>query len=137
MNSLIVPGSTCRLSAAKGATVWEIQTVKPDLRGGWEVYLSKLGGDGFVNKSANVKDLLGLEPQKLDVGLYTVLHLRDEIRRQADSIRDAARFLNHAPKVHDATAQLFQTTEQWRKAVAAYWQGIETHYPHLDTREKK
>jgi len=139
MNSLIVPGSTCRLSASKGATVWEIQHIDTRRYGGDKdsVYLSKLGGDGYVNKSAKIDDLLDLEAQKLEVGLYQVLALRDEIRTRTDGIKDKARFITQADKVLEMTDQLGSVAARLADANYAYWDGIQTHYPHLDTREKK
>ena len=127
------PGATCRLSRAKSATVWEIQTVNHEKN---SVYLSKLGGDGFVNKSAYVEDLLDLEPQKLDVALYEVLDIKKQIEFYSASIKDKARFINQAEDVHHMASNLMHLAVRYRDANAMYWHGIETHYPHLDNRRK-
>lgn len=124
----IEPGMTCRLGKAKTSVQWEV--LKLGMTPG-HVNLSKLGGNGYVNKTARIEDLKDLQPRLLKVTLAHCLDLQDSIRKLGHSINDTARFFDNSDKVRTLTAQLTDTAERFHQAVAAYEAGVATHYPHL------
>lgn len=121
-------GMTCRLGKSKTAVLWEVIKVE---RKDEHVQLSKLGGDGYVNKHAKIADLKDIGERLLGVTLADCLDLQNRARKLGHSINDTARFFDNSDKVRTLTAQLTDTAERFHQAVAAYEAGVATHYPHL------
>jgi len=126
-------GSTARLGKSKTSTLWEV--IKVDTGTGM-VSLSKLGGDGYVNKYAHIDELRNVGPRLLEVTLADCLALQTSVQNWGRTITDRARFFANSGEVHDSVAKVADTTERWHHAVQDYEAGVAQHYPHLITKEK-
>lgn len=126
-------GMTCRLGKSKTAVQWEVIGY---LEAEQRVNLSKLGGDGYVNKSAALTEIIDLQPRLLDVCLIDVLEKQRSVRALASSISDRARFFAHAEEASTIGTSLCMETLKFRQAVDAYQYGIAEHYPHLTTQKE-
>lgn len=127
-------GMTCRLGKSKTAVQWEVigYAEAPN-----RVSLSKLGGDGYVNKTVNGEALLDLRPRLLEVALADVLEWQGKVRLAAQNLSDRSRFFSAAEECEAAGRKLAVYTEAFRKSVAGYQAGIIEHYPHVAPKEGK
>ncbi|MGV2855373.1 hypothetical protein ACNPON_17485 [Glutamicibacter sp. AGC13] len=128
----IEPGMTCRLGKAKTAVQWEVIDFKPQ---SLTVQLSKLGGDGYVNKWSTVQELIDLQPRLLPVTLASVLAWQEKVRNLGASLSDTGRFFANSGKCVDLASKINAHTEGFHKAVAGDKAGIQEHYPHLIQKE--
>lgn len=126
--STIEVGMTCRLGKSKTAVLWEV--VKAESENG-DVQLSKLGGDGYVNKWARVEALVDVQPRLLPVTLASVLEWQKKVRALGASLNDTGRFFDNSAKCVGLASKISAHTEAFRKAVAGYQAGVAEHYPHL------
>lgn len=119
---------TCRLGKAKSAVQWEVIGLMPSID---RVHLSKLGGDGFVNKSVSPEEMRDVQPRKLQVCLAHVLDWQTKVRNLADTMKDRARFLSSVEEVSSLGRTAANAADAFEKATAGYYKGIAVHYPHL------
>lgn len=126
----INPGVTARTGKSKAAARWEVLFVDGD-----SVHLSKLGGDGYVNKRAKIADLLDVQEQRTSVTLATVIGLRDKVRAAGAAINDRARFMDAAPKLLQDAEDLKALTVALNAAWSNYRASIAEHHP--ETQEEK
>lgn len=125
-------GMTCRLGKSKTAVQWEVIDFNVQ---SLTVQLSKLGGDGYVNKWSNPEDLIDLQPRLLPVTLASVLARQEKVRALGASLNDAGRFFANSVKCVALASHISAHTEAFHKAVAGYEAGIQEHYPHLTMKE--
>lgn len=128
----IEPGMTCRLGKSKTSVQWEVIHYNAQ---SLQVQLSKLGGDGYVNKWANAQDLKDLQPRLLPVTLASVLEWQETLRALSVSLADAGRFFANTEKCLGLASKINANAEAFHKAVAGYNAGIQEHYPHLIKKE--
>lgn len=130
--TIIEPGMTCRLGKSKTSVQWEV--IKYDAKS-LTVQLSKLGGDGYVNKWAKTEELKDLQPRLLPVTLASVLEWQATLRTLSASLADAGRFFTNTEKCLALASKIKANAEAFQKAVAGYNAGIQEHYPHLIKKE--
>ncbi|MGQ3384458.1 hypothetical protein [Glutamicibacter sp. TV12E] len=126
-------GSTARLGKSKTSTLWEVIKVEA---GTGMVSLSKLGGDGYVNKYAHVDELRDVGERLLEVTLADCLALQTSVQNWGRTITDRARFFSNSGEVHDTVAKVADTSKRWHQAVQDYEAGVAQHYPHIVKKEK-
>ncbi|WP_417372983.1 hypothetical protein [Glutamicibacter protophormiae] len=121
-------GMTCRLGKSKTSVEWEVVAVLPDME---RVHVSKLGGDGYVNKSVAPADMRDVQPRKLPVCLAHVLDWQTKVRNLAATVQDRARFFDSVAEVSTLSRQAANAADAFEKSAAGYYKGIAAHYPHL------
>lgn len=119
-------GMTARIGKGRTAIQWEVLAINGD-----QASLSKLGGDGYVNKTVRQDELNRIEPQLLEVTLGEVLAIKAELARWNEALTTGLRGGFHPERVQKASTQILEHTSQYAKAVHAYLHGVRKHYPHL------
>lgn len=126
MSQDLSPGMTARIGKSRTAIQWEVLAFE-----GHQVRLTKLGGDGYVNKSVAPAELNRIEPQLLEVTLGDVLAIKDELTRWNAALTAGLRSGLHPERVQKASTNILECTTRYTKAVHAYLHGVKKHYPHL------
>lgn len=118
-------GMTARIGKGRTAIQWEVLAIEGD-----RAHLTKLGGDGYVNKWEAPESLNRIEPQLLEVTLGEVLAIKADLARWNGALTEALRGLS-PERAQKASTQILDATARYAKAVHAYRHGVKKHYPHL------
>ena len=132
MENTINLGDTCRLGKSKNGVLWTV-IGKPDAEG--MVSLSKLGGDGYVNKTAHVDDMRDVQPNQLETMLWEVLAYQEQVRGYSETIKDRARFFKGKDEVARLASLLLDSSSRLQDSVNSYHAGVIENYPEIAKKE--
>lgn len=113
----VQPGSTCNVG--KGKTRWEVIATERD---GSVLHLSKVGGDGYTNKWAEVHEVTNVQDSTLSVTLGQVLAAREQASKASTLLADQTRRHAKPAKLSELLKNTIQLTESY----------IELYEEHLE-----
>ena len=130
----VTRGMTCRVGKSKAGVLWEVQSLSMS---GTHAYLSKMGGDGYTNRSVSLDELSHVEPRVLEVALFEVQAQREKVRDLAEKLRDRARFFSKgvSDDLPALAAQVHEATSTYQNMARAYLAGVIEHYPAAAKKE--